>query len=355
LKKKLTILFSVLLTISLIILPLISCTPPDEAEPAESPFNQLQNRVTTVEAKVAGLEVAVNNIGVPADLTSQVSSLETQLVAIQTDVDDLSTTVVGVPSQEDITAIEVDVDELGLQIDTTNDGVGVNLTSIEALQAEHDTLVLELADIQTQIDELGGNGNPATEPEGYQDLLDDVAGLQATVAGIETTLAEIDNELDGIQSVLAGLVSDIEDMQATLNDIENTLVIINDLWVDLDYRVDDIEIDMLNVYQVVISKFISGSNYLEFTTVTAGDYAVVLTLYGSNLNLITIYVPPSQNITVVYDRWFGVNAMRVLVLEPKAVGTPPVSPNWAANTVVEVDFTGSGFSVDYAQVEAGAR
>jgi hypothetical protein len=47
--------------------------------------------------------------------------------------------------------------------------------------------------------------------------------------------------------------------------------------------------------------------------------------------------------------------MRVLVLEPKAVGTPPVSPNWIANTVVEVDFTGSGFSVDYAQVEAGAR
>jgi hypothetical protein len=105
-----------------------------------------------------------------------------------------------------------------------------------------------------------------------------------------------------------------------------------------------------------ITRFITGASYLEFTINKAGDYVVIINLYGTNLNNIVFYLPPSQNAQIVFDNYYGTGStMRTVILQMKDTGTPAVQQNWRANKTFELDFTGAGFSVNYANLTIGER
>ncbi len=100
----------------------------------------------------------------------------------------------------------------------------------------------------------------------------------------------------------------------------------------------------------------SGSSYLEFTTQKAGDYVVILTLYGTDLDNVGFYLPPSQGAEIVFDNYYGTGStMRTVILQMEDVGTPAVQQNWRANKVFEIDFTGTGFNIQYATLNIGER
>ena len=110
-----------------------------------------------------------------------------------------------------------------------------------------------------------------------------------------------------------------------------------------------------------ITRFVSGTSYLEFTTARAGDYVIVLTFYGNDLDTVEFSLPSSQNTEIVFDGWYGKGSttsigstMRTVILQLKDTGTPAVQQNWQANKTYEINYTNAA-NIKYATLTIGER
>lgn len=286
---------------------------------ARSDINTLKSRATALEQQIASLELPV-----PDDVLDAIDELQDGLNIAASDVEAFGQAVVDKADEADLVLAQADIET----VETSIAAISTRLTSIE--------------------EQLLGIENPDLTP--IQTSLDDLA---ARVTEVEQDVANLDipDELD-----LTDVFDMISELQTEMDELQAAMITLNDYFVVVEGQVMNIVNLFSGQYRIEMTKFIPGSTYLEFTTRSPGDYVVVLILYGTGLNNLSVYLPPSQNVELVYDSTFGTaNTMRTLILQPKTTGSPPASPNWANGKVVEVDFTGVGFSVNYATVEAGAR
>jgi hypothetical protein len=353
LKKRILLLALSVLIISA--LTFIGCTsPPEEGTPA-SPFAQLEATVNSLSDKVSGIEETVNNFSVPADLESRIATVEGRLTSLQTSLGELETQVGNLEpngtNTDDIASIntlleEIDTTLEGLhrQLSLTNDELAVITPEVETLGSGYDLITTDLATLQTDLVALQAEVDALPENPGGQDYSTEIASINQAISNLQSTLSPLTNQVSTLQSTVDSLVSRVNTIESGMDDIMNMLYQID----VMSMKWDDMYDEWVAKARVELTRFVSGSNYLEITTRTSGDYIINLTLYGTNLNALTLSIPPSQGVTIISSDSYGVgNTMRVVLLEP-------TTGNWSKNKVIEVDYTGAG-SVLYATVMTGVR
>lgn len=331
-KKGLFILMAALIVGAL---ALSSCTsePPNQTTPPSG--------IDAVKADVTDLQTGVT------DLQTDIANLQTDVSAVKSTLAELETTE---DYQAAIDALETLVSGVEASVSTIN-----SKFSDYATKTELDAFNSQLDNVYGDVEALGVRVNEAETA--IANVINSINTLEAEIDAIEIpepgevdlteVYAYVDNE---INEAIIALNLLIEETNSYILGVEQALNNLSTSVNNLDAKVG---------YVAEITRFVSGSSYLELTTRTAGDYIIVLHLYGTGLDQITgIGLLASQNVEVIFDNTYGAGStMRVVGLQPKTVGTPPASPNWTNNKLVEVSFNGNTalFSVDYATISTGVR
>jgi len=244
----------------------------------------------------------------------------------------------------------------------TSEADGDTVTPIAQLQTDVTTLKSDVAGLGVAVASISVPSNLSSTLSGLQtssnSLTTSVTTLQSSVSTLQAQVTILNNkvaELEGGGDIdLTALSAEIDALSIQLDDMYAALLYFSDA--NIVNRLLELEAEESVYPMVEISKFISGSGYLEFTTNTTGDYVVVLTLYGTALDLMTPSAPPSHNVEIISSVCYGGNTMRVLILQPKPTTSPVTYPNWTIETI-EVVFTNisGGFSADYASITTGER
>lgn len=333
-KKKMAIGILGLFIAVAIIISMTSCTTTDEPTPTTlSPAEQvaiLNTQVTDIQSSIANLQGDINNLQSPTALNSRVDSLENSASSLESRLSSLQE--IGSTNSNDIDSLEASYSYLVTDIDNLGSEIRAQSDQILAISTEVNQIQVEISTLQAEIEALPTVSNYDTE----------IADINQQIATLQSSLNTINSRLSIAETKIVAIQADIDQIADALT----TFDIKSSNW-------DAMVNEWNNIHRVVISRFLSGSSYLEITTKTAGNYVAVLTLYGIDLDTIALSIPPSQSVEIISSESYGVgNTMRVVLLQPKTVSG--ISPNWTANKVVEVDFTGSG-SVKYAQIETGVR
>ena len=348
-KKKIAIVVLGIIAIIAVIISATSCTPTEETPSTTlSPAEQvaiLNTQVTNIQSGIANLQSDINKLQSPTAINSRVDTLEDNVGSLSNTVGSLQSNINSTNSSTNnqIEALNSSIATLtnftdDLQVDITN-----NSQFIANFQVAFQDIEAELDYLQIQIDalptETGSNYDAeiATINQQITNLSNTISSINSQISSLQSSFNTINGRLSIAEAEIATIQADIDQIAVALTTFDNMVNEWN------------------NVKRVVISRFLSGSSYLEFTTQSSGDYIVILTLYGTDLNTITLSIPPSQNTEIIYSMNYGTgNTMRIVLLQPKKAGAPLVSPNWTSGKTVEVDFTGAG-SVDYATITTGAR
>lgn len=281
---------------------------------------------------------------------ADVTDLQTDVTKLQTDVAAVKATLAELETPEDyqaeIDALEALIGDVKASISTINAKF-----SVYATKTDLDAFNSQLVGVYEDIEELGVRANEAETA--ILTVIDAISGLQDQIDAIEipepneVDLSEVYAYVDKARIAINIL---IEETNSYILGVEQALNNLSTTVNNIDAKVG---------YVAEITRFVSGSSYLELTTRTAGDYIIVLHLYGTRLDKINeIGLLASQNVEVIFDNTYGADStMRVVGLQPKPTGTPPASPNWTNNKLVEVSFNGNTalFSVDYATISTGVR
>jgi predicted nucleic acid-binding Zn-ribbon protein len=333
LKKRILTIFICLLTCG--VLALTGCTGTTNtsttttASTSLSVINQMQSDIATLQADVAEIQESVNNINV-TDYSGDITSLHNQIIALQSNLTTLQNSFSSLSSSVNVLTSNTNdskITELQNSVATLSNLV-TNLTStintieadIAALQATTTTSI----DYSADIEELQG----------------DVTAVYSLINGINTELDNFENKLDTLYNNDLYLQNKLESIQLVLSTVtaNNT------------------------IGAVSISRFVQGSVYATFTVNKGGNYAVVITLYGTNVDLPIITIPSSYGISIKSDKVYGGdNSMRVLILEPNqsittsSTATYTNNANWVTGTVIELDFAYNSGVISYISIATANR
>lgn len=354
LKRKILVSLATLLVVAALVLSAIGCSKPEE-ETTTSPFSQLQSQVTSLSSKVSGLETAVNNINIPADLENRTATVEGRITSLQTSLGLLETQINNIePSTvtvDDITALEENLTDFNNRLSATSSEVTTVFSDIATLESDYTSLNADLLELQAQVDTLSENTNDT-------DYSNEIVAINADISDLQSSIASINSQLSALQTSNTNLTARLVDVETSLDAIDETFITINDLWISLDNRITIVENSLADNPQVVISDYSLGgsSGYLIITTKSSGNFVIILTLYGSDLEGtpgIEYQIPTADGVEIVSSNSFGSpRSMCVLNIQPTPTGT--TYPNWALGKVFKVVFSGVG-SVNYATVATGVR
>lgn len=295
-------------------------TPPSGIDAVKADVTDLQTDVTKLQTDVAAVKATLAELETPEDYQAEIDALEAL-------IGDVKASISTINAKFSVYATKTDLGAFNSQLD--NVYADVEDLGVRANEAE--------AAILTVIDAISG----------LQDQIDAIEIPEPGEVDLSEVYAYVDNEINKARIALNLL---IEETNSYILGVEQALNNLSTTVNNIDAKVG---------YVAEITRFVSGSSYLELTTRTAGDYIIVLHLYGTGLDKITgIGLLASQNVEVIFDNTYGADStMRVVGLQPKTTGTPPASPNWTNNKLVEVSFNGNTalFSVDYATISTGVR
>jgi len=340
LKKKLIAFIAIIALMALIVIPLTGC----DGEPAETtnPLVELQNdfdelsanfdsEVANIKSRLSTLETS----SIPANITSRVTTLEANVAALQVTVNALNA-----GSSVDLTALTEAVNDIA-------DDVLAAHSSIDAIRGDVNDINLDIADLKNKYNSI-------------------------TIPDYDSRIQEVELRIVSILSSVQNYGTDITDIKADILDMIDDIALNTDNISELNNELDKLNNELNNVKsrliaventaaKASITRFVSGTSYLEFTTARAGDYVIVLTFYGNNLDTIEFSLPLSQNTEIVFDGWYGSGSttsigstMRIVILQLKDAGTPAVQQNWQANKTYEINYT-NATNIKYATLNIGER
>jgi peptidoglycan hydrolase CwlO-like protein len=323
LSKKRFIIVGIILSI-VMLFGLVGCSKPTDndtdttatATTSANPYVQLQTDVAALQSDVAGLKVSVNNIQAPTDFQPQITALQTKLNTIQ-----------------------------------------VKLNDLENNANEDDTdYAAQIEDIRTDLTSLANTVN--TIPAEVDALNEDIENIQEGLNNLVLVLAELGHTVDNIKPAdLTAIQTSIETIEGKITTMQDKIETMLDNDFYLNTRITDLEtaINALNANPVEVKRFIQGSSYMEFKVNQGGNYAIIVTLYGTNLDTVTVTIPNSNAVNIISDNCYGAgNTIKVLILEPKQAGNPLVNQNWTLNKVVELAFTNAN-NIQYVKVDTANR
>lgn len=337
-RNKIVVFFVIVALIAMIIIPLAGCTNGDDTKTTttnpivalQEDVDELNDNFNTEVANIKSRLSTLETSSIPANITSRVTTLEANVAALQVTVNALSA-----GSSVDLTALTEAVNNIA-------DDVLAAHSSIDVIRGDVNDINLDITDLKNKY-------NSITIPD-YD------SRIQEVELRIISILSSVQNYGDDITDIKADILDMIDDI--ALN-TDNILALDNELN-NVKRRLSAVENRLSALENTAakasITRFVSGTSYLEFTTARAGDYVIVLTFYGNNLDTITFSLPSSQNTEIVFDECYGSGrgTMRTVILQLEDAGTPPVQQNWQANKTYEINYT-NATNIEYATLTIGER
>lgn len=340
-RNKIVVFFVIVALIAMIIIPLVGCTNGDDTKTTTNPIVALQEDVDELNdnfnTEVANIKSRLSTLetsSIPANITNRVATLEANVAALQVTVNALSA-----GDSVDLTALTEAVNDIA-------DDVLAAHSSIDAIRGDVNDINLDITDLKNKY-------NSITIPD-YDSRIQEV---ELRIVSILSSVQTYGDDITDIKADILDMINDIAlnaDNISTLdNKLDNELNNVKSRLSAVENRLSALE---NTAAKASITRFVSGTSYLEFTTARAGDYVIVLTFYGNNLDTITFSLPSSQNTEIVFDECYGSGrgTMRTVILQLEDAGTPPVQQNWQANKTYEINYT-NATNIEYATLTIGER
>jgi hypothetical protein len=347
LKNKIVVFFVIVALIAMIIIPLAGCTNGDDTKTTttnpivalQEDVDELNDNFNTEVANIKSRLSTLETSSIPANITNRVATLEANVAALQVTVNALSA-----GDSVDLTALTEAVNNIA-------DDVLAAHSSIDVIRGDVNDINLDITDLKNKY-------NSITIPD-YDSRIQEV---ELRIVSILSSVQTYGDDITDIWMILLYMIDDIAlnaDNISTLdNKLDNELNNVKSRLSAVENRLSALE---NTAAKASITRFVSGTSYLEFTTARAGDYVIVLTFYGNNLDTITFSLPSSQNTEIVFDGWYGKGSttsigstMRTVILQLKDTGTPAVQQNWQANKTYEINYTNAA-NIKYATLTIGER
>jgi hypothetical protein len=306
----------------------------------------------------------------------------------------------------DITRLEMDL----VDIRTVNDGQATNIGNLagavatansaatkaqsaldlsNSIKTGYDTIRADVTALQAALEDIDTNGTgdvyDDAEIRGLITALQgnittinaDITALQAYDTTNTANLASISASITALQTSLSNLttiVNNISGGEVDLSDILDDIDDINDEIVSLNTDITNLQdydnylLGLINSLQtqvtaisepVIVTSFDEVHNQLIFKTNAAGNYAVILTFYGSGFVSGTgnISIPTADNVRVMDATAYASGDMMIVIIEPPLVqtGNPPVwvDTNWVAGKIVGITLTVG--DLQYVTIETASR
>jgi hypothetical protein len=311
----------------MIIIPLVGCTNGDDTKTTttnpivalQEDVDELNDNFNTEVANIKSRLSTLETSSIPANITNRVATLEANVAALQVTVNALSA-----GSSVDLTALTKAVNDIA------DDVLEVN-SNIDVISGNIDAINLDITDLKNKY-------NSITIPD-YD------SRIQEVELRIVSILSSVQNYGTDITDIKADIVDMIDDIALNTNDISVLYDELNKVIIRLSAVENATE-------TVSITEFWDGSNYLKFKTNKAGNYAVVITLYGEDLNNISSVATFGLSI----DKYvYANNGICNIILELPEIGNPLAPQNWQANKEYSIQFSGAGFNVKYTTIEIAMR
>lgn len=328
-RNKIVVFFVIVALIAMIIIPLVGCTNGDDTKTTTNPIvalqedvDQLNDNFNTEVANIKSRLSTLETSSIPANITNRVTTLEANVAALQVTVNALSA-----GDSVDLTALTEAVNNIA------DDVLAVN-SSIDVIRGDVNNINLDITDLKNKYNSI-------------------------TIPDYDSRIQEVELRIVSILSSVETYGTDITAIKANIVNMINYIALNTDNILALNNELDNVKRRLIAVENTAakasITRFVSGTSYLEFTTARAGDYVIVLTFYGNNLDTIAFSLPLSQNTEIVFDGWYGSGStMRTVILQLKDVGTPAVQQNWQANKTYEINYT-NATNIEYATLTIGER
>lgn len=303
--------------------------------------------------------------------------------------------------QSDITTLQSEITTINTNITNLQASVaGIqvpNLTpinnSITAIQTKLTSLESDLADLQ---DSLNDPNSYATKAE-LNIITGDLTSLSNTVSTINTDLTELTGIVNSLSNRLESLENDIDSFLTVdgldLSDIENYIIDLRSRVSDLEDIVDNINVPDVTQFQDDIDTLYENDLYLDgridalqtqvntytsdnatitgFSGLTStlyqvnfkvnktGTFAVLLTIYGSNVDLITYSAGTGYTCNEIYDDYYGHEiSMRTIILSPDSIKSTSMTTSiiqWTAGQNYTIYFTLNGATITCINIDTAVR
>ena len=358
-KKKIAIVVLGIIAIIAVIISATSCTPTEETPSTTlSPAEQvaiLNTQVTNIQSGIANLQSDINKLQSPTAINSRVDTLEDNVGSLSNTVGSLQSNINSTNSSTNnqIEALNSSIATLtnftdDLQVDITN-----NSQFIANFQVAFQDIEAELDYLQIQIDALPTETGSNYDAE-IATINQQITNLSNTISSINSQISSLQSSFNTINGRLSIAEAEIATIQADIDQIAVALTTFDVKASNWDAMVNEWN----STGRVIISEFIAGSNHLKFKTTNGGDYVVVMTLYGTGLDLLAINesVLEFQGVELVDWNYYGnPRTMAVIILQPKTITTTTSGttyPSWVDNQETQIDF---GIGIDYATITTGVR
>lgn len=180
------------------------------------------------------------------------------------------------------------------------------------------------------------------------DVQSQITSLESKISRAEESLASLEYTVSKQSPIdYSSAVNSLSSQQATINESITSLTAeINALKTEITALKNDVATpDERTAYAAI-----SGKRYVEVVISGAGNYPVVLSLYGTGLEYDKAKAGTTFSISTEYLYGVGTDGrgtMLVLILEP--------TETWSATQSVQVDIRGIIGDVYYASASTGAR
>jgi polyhydroxyalkanoate synthesis regulator phasin len=319
---------------AMIIIPLAGCTNGDDTKTTttnpivalQEDVDELNDNFNTEVANIKSRLSTLETSSIPANITNRVTTLEANVAALQVTVNALSA-----GDSVDLTALTEAVNDIA-------DDVLAARSNIDVISGNIDAINLDIADLKNKYNSITIPDYDSRIQEVELRIVSILSSVQTHGTDITAIKADIVNMIDMIDDIALNTDNNISALNNELNNVKSRLIAVEN-----------------TAAKASITRFVSGTSYLEFTTARAGDYVIVLTFYGNNLDTIAFSLPSSQNTEIVFDEFYGIdNTMRTVILQLKDAGTPAVQQNWQANKTYEINYTNAD-NIEYATLTIGER
>lgn len=320
LKRIALFLFSAIVIAS-IVFPLASCSTGATQTITSNPVVELTGRVSNLETNVAAVKAKVDSLPATTDFSPRIAALESSVTTIAGQISVLqsgqSPTLAA-----DVAALEASLANMQSGLTLLQSDFNSNSAAIVTTQSDISQLKITLADVQSQLDELGNSGN--TE-------------LLERLETVESELDELQSQLATLNTAQTSLKASVDALTLKVTQITTDLTAF-DAWWQLQQGKNSATITNL------------GNNYLILQADNAGEFAIILTIYGSSLSTGIVNVPTTPDYKAdVFDEYLLGSNILVVMICPTSV-----SGNWTARQSVRVNLGSLATNISYIEISTGA-